>query len=224
MPSPRAHIAKRMERFVGRIILLDAKREWVKGSNRLGVPDNLLELKSAGKIIGYLGMHRRQSLTEKVDVDFAARLQRTVWLVVFLLALPMAGLLSFLLARHLGKPIQALRHGTRQLSDGNYSLRMTPQGRDELGLLTCDFNALAERLQQNEASRKQWIADIAHELRTPLAILRGEIEALQDGINQPNTTTLASLHQEVSHLQRLVGDLYDLSVRQWGAQLSQRNP
>jgi two-component system sensor histidine kinase BaeS len=76
---------------------------------------------------------------------------------------------------------------------------------------------LAERLQQNEASRKQWIADIAHELRTPLAILRGEIEALQDGINQPDASTLASLHQEVSHLQRLVSDLYDLSMSDSGA-------
>lgn len=217
MPPPRVHIAQRMERFVGRIVLLDAKHAVVKGSSRLGVPDNLLELKSAGKTIGYLGMHRRQSLTEKVDVDFAERLQRTVWLVVLLLALPMAGLLSFLLARHLGKPIQALRKGTRQLTDGNYSLRMTPQGRDELGLLTRDFNQLAERLQQNETSRKQWIADIAHELRTPLAILRGEIEALQDGINQSDTATLASLHQEVSHLQRLVSDLYDLSMSDSGA-------
>lgn len=217
MPAPRAHIAQRMERFVGRIVLLDAKRDLVKGSSRLPVPENFLELKSAGKTIGYLGMHRRQSLTEKVDVDFAERLQRTVWLVVLLLALPMAGLLSFLLARHLGKPIQALRNGTRQLTDGNYSLRMTPHGRDELGLLIRDFNQLAERLQQNEAARKQWIADIAHELRTPLAILRGEIEALQDGINQPDIATLASLHQEVGHLQRLVSDLYDLSMSDSGA-------
>ncbi|OQX04244.1 MAG: hypothetical protein BWK73_36930 [Thiothrix lacustris] len=214
---PRSHVVQRMERFMGRIVLLDAKRGVVKGSIRLGVPDDLHELKSQGKTIGYLGMHRRQRLTEKVDVDFADRLQRTLWLVVLLLALPMAGVLSFLLARHLGAPIQALRSGTRQLTDGNYSLRMTPQGRDELGLLTRDFNHLAERLQQNEASRKQWIADIAHELRTPLAILRGEIEALQDGINQPDASTFASLHQEVSHLQRLVSDLYDLSMSDSGA-------
>lgn len=217
MLSPHHHIAQRMEHFIGRIVLLDAQRELVKGSNRLGIPSDLLELTSAGKTIGYLGIHRRQSPTEKVDMDFAARLQRTIWLVVLLLALPMAGLLSFLLARHLGKPIQALRNGTRQLIDGNYTLRMTPRGRDELGLLTRDFNQLAERLQQNETSRKQWIADIAHELRTPLAILRGEIEALQDGINQPDTATLSSLHQEVLHLQRLVGDLYDLSMSDSGA-------
>ncbi|MBJ6609245.1 MAG: HAMP domain-containing protein [Candidatus Thiothrix moscowensis] len=216
LPSPRAHFAQRIERFSGRIVLLDANRNPIKGTLRPEVPENLHELVSNGKIIGYLGMHRRQRLTEKVDVEFADRLQYSLWLIG-LLALPVTGILAFLLARHLSTPIQTLRNGTRQLTDGNYQLRMKPQGRDELALLTRDFNQLAERLQQNEASRKQWIADIAHELRTPLAILRGEIEALQDGINQPDASTFASLHQEVSHLQRLVSDLYDLSMSDSGA-------
>ncbi|MBU0656626.1 MAG: HAMP domain-containing protein [Gammaproteobacteria bacterium] len=216
LPPPRSHIGQRIDRFVGRIVLLDAERKIIKGIDRLGIPDNLHELKSKGKLIGYIGMHRRQRLTEKVDVEFSERLQRSLWLIG-LLVLPITGILAFLLARHLGKPIQALRSGARQLTDGNYSLRMKPQGRDELTLLTHDFNKLAARLQQNEVSRKQWIADIAHELRTPLAILRGEVEALQDGINQPDANTFASLHQEVSHLQRLVDDLYDLSMSDSGA-------
>lgn len=216
LPSPRSHLAQRMDRFVGRIVLLDTERKLVKGTLRLGAPDNLHELKSKGKTIGYLGIYRRQRLTEKVDVEFADRLQRTLW-IIGLLVLPVSGILAFLFARHLGRPIQALRNGARQLTDGNYALRMKAGGRDELADLTRDFNKLAERLQQNEESRKQWIADIAHELRTPLAILRGEIEALQDGINQPDASTFASLHQEVSHLQRLVGDLYDLSMSDSGA-------
>lgn len=216
LPPPRSHIGQRIDRFAGRIVLLDAEHKLIKGISRLGIPKDLHELKLKGNVIGYLGIHRRQRLTEKVDVEFSERLQRTLWLIG-LLALPITGILAFLLARHLGKPIQALRKGTRQLTDGNYALRMKLQGRDELALLTRDFNKLAERLQQNEDSRKQWIADIAHELRTPLAILRGEIEALQDGINQPDATTFASLHQEVSHLQRLVGDLYDLSMSDSGA-------
>ncbi len=216
LPPPRSHVGQRIDRFASRIVLLDAERHSIKGISRLGVPKDLHELKSSGKVIGYLGIHPRQRLTEKVDVEFSERLQYTIWLIG-LLTLPMTGLLAFLLAKHLGRPIQALRSGTRQLTDGNYSLRMKPQGRDELSLLTRDFNKLAERLQQNEESRKQWIADIAHELRTPLAILRGEIEALQDGINQPDASTFASLHQEVTHLQRLVDDLYDLSMSDSGA-------
>jgi two-component system sensor histidine kinase BaeS len=207
---------QRIDRFTSRVVLLDSNRKLLKGNTYLGIPDDLQELKSAGKTIGYLGVHRRQDLTEKVDMEFAERWQHILWLAG-LLALPIAGLLSYLFARHLGRPIQALRNGTKQLTDGNYALRMRQQGQDELGQLTQDVNKLAERLQQNETSRKQWIADIAHELRTPIAILRGEIEALQDGINQPDAQTFNSLHQEVSHLQRLVNDLYELSMSDSGA-------
>ncbi len=213
-PPPPLHA--RIDRFMWRIVLLDSKRQLLLGNPRLGIPEQLHELKSQNKVIGYLGIHPRRSLTEKVDLNFAEHWQHILWLLA-LFSLPITGVLSFQFARHLGRPIQALRSGTRQLADGNYALRMPVQGRDELGQLTRDFNQLAERLQQNEASRKQWIADIAHELRTPLAILRGEIEALQDGINQPDQQTLASLHQEAIHLQRLVDDLYNLSMSDNGA-------
>ena len=215
-PPPHPPMKQRLDRFISRVVLLDSQRKLIKGNERLGTPEALHELTSKEHIIGYLGLHRRQNITEKVDLEFADRWERIIWWVA-LLALPITGILSFLFARHLGRPIQALRAGARQLTDGNYALRMQPSGNDELGQLTHDFNKLAERLQQNEASRKQWIADIAHELRTPLSILRGEIEALQDGINQPDHQTFNSLHQEVSHLQRLVDDLYNLSMSDSGA-------
>jgi len=220
---PRHPTKQRIDRFITRIVLLDSARSLLKGNIYLGIPANLHELKSKGKTIGFLGIHPRQNLTEKVDMEFADRWQHILWLAG-LLALPVTGILSFLFARHLGRPIQALRDGTRQLTDGNYTLRMAQQGHDELGQLTSDFNKLAERLQQNETSRKQWIADIAHELRTPLSILRGEIEALQDGINHPDAQTFTSLHQEVSHLQRLVDDLYDLSMSDSGALSYRKTP
>ena len=223
MPPPRHPLKHRLDRFTSRIVLLDSQRKLLKGNNRFGTPEDLHSLQLQGKTIGYLGLHRRQSLTEKVDVEFADRWQRIVWLVG-LLALPITGILSFLVARHLGRPIQALRAGTQQLTSGNYALRMASSGRDELGQLTHDFNKLAERLQQNETSRKQWIADIAHELRTPLSVLRGEIEALQDGINQPDAQTFNSLHQEVSQLQHLVDDLYNLSMSDSGALSYHKRP
>lgn len=216
LPPPRTRLMQRIDRYISRVVLLDGKRQLIRGTDRLPIPEPLRTLKVNNEIVGYLGLYPRSSLTEKVDVDFAERLQRTLW-IVGLSTLLLASLLALLLSRHLVKPIHRLRQGTRQLTDGNYAMRMPPYGRDELGQLTRDFNQLAERLQQNEASRKQWIADIAHELRTPIAILRGEIEALQDGINQPNTSTLASLHQEVMHLQRLVNDLYELSMSDKGA-------
>ena len=213
---PPPHIQMRIDRYIGRVVLLDAQKQLIRGNPRLELPSNLRPLVVDKQTVGYLGLHPRQRLTEKVDLEFADRLQTTLW-IVGLVMLLVAGTISYYLARQLGRPIQVLRQGTRQLANGNYALRMPLIGHDELTQLTQDFNQLAERLQQNEQSRKQWIADIAHELRTPLAILRGEIEAIQDGINQADAQTLASLHQEAVHLERLVNDLYDLSMSDNGA-------
>jgi two-component system sensor histidine kinase BaeS len=88
---------------------------------------------------------------------------------------------------------------------------------DELGRLARDFNTLALTLEKNEKARRQWVADISHELRTPLAVLRGEVEALQDGVRIPSPDTIRSLHGEVMRLNRLVDDLYQLSMTDLGA-------
>jgi two-component system sensor histidine kinase BaeS len=95
---------------------------------------------------------------------------------------------------------------------------------DELGQLASDFNLLALTLQQNETTRRQWIADISHELRTPLTVLRGEIEALQDGVRPLTAAALASLHGETLRLGRLVDDLYQLSLSDLGALQYRKEP
>ncbi|HPY42607.1 MAG TPA: ATP-binding protein, partial [Thiolinea sp.] len=75
---------------------------------------------------------------------------------------------------------------------------------------------LAESLQRHQEQRAQWIADISHELRTPLAVLRSEIEAIQDGIRSPTPERIRSLHVEVLSLGKLVDDLHQLSMSDAG--------
>ena len=89
--------------------------------------------------------------------------------------------------------------------------------KDELGQLAVDFNNLAATLESNENSRKKWIADISHELRTPLTILRGEVEAIKDGVHQESSKVIESLHAEILHIQNIVNDLYELSLSDLGA-------
>ena len=129
----------------------------------------------------------------------------------------MSLVISFPLTIHLLRPIKAMTEGTRKLIAGCFKTRIPVTTSDELGVLSKDFNSLATTLEKNEKNRKQWVADISHELRTPLAILRGEIEALQDGVRQPNTHTFNGLHGEVMHLERMVSDLYELSMSDIGA-------
>src|SRR5690606_28378472 len=71
--------------------------------------------------------------------------------------------------------------------------------------------------EANEKVRMSLVADISHELRTPMAVLQGEIEALTDGLRQPTPDTLQSLKQEVLHLNQLIDDLYMLSLADAGA-------
>lgn len=201
-----------------RTILHDSNKAYVQGWRRAAQqPELLYPLKQGDKIIGYLGLYKRQPANNsEEDKRFFSALNKTL-LLVGLLTLLSSFLIAFLLSRKLVKPIHSLRRSSNELASGNYATRIKVHNHDELGLLSHDFNRLAETLQEHEKSRRQWIMDIAHELRTPLSILRGEIEAIQDGISEADPQTIQSLHQETLHLQRLVEDLYTLSVSDSGS-------
>ena len=108
------------------------------------------------------------------------------------------------------------RSAANAIARGEQSRRAPVGSSDELGDLAASFNQMAEALARQEATRQRFIADVAHELRTPLAVLQAEIEALQDGITQPNSERLASLHEETALLNRLVEDLRTLSLADGG--------
>lgn len=200
-----------------RTVLLDANHQLVQGIQLKDPSDLEYRLELNQQVIGYLGLYQRTGFNESSeDAKFLEKQNRTLFIIA-LMTLLGSMLVAFLLARQLVRPIQRLRHSTSELADGNYAIRIAELGHDELGQLSSDFNQLAQRLQANEQARQQWIQDIAHELRTPLSILRGEIEAIQDGINQADEQTIYSLHQEALHLQHLVEDLYTLSMSDSGA-------
>jgi two-component system, OmpR family, sensor histidine kinase BaeS len=121
------------------------------------------------------------------------------------------------LAYWLSRRVRALVHLTNALIRGDYTVRLAPRGQDELAQLARDFNTLAATLAAAQEARRAWIADIAHELRTPLAVLRAEIESLQDGVRPLNQDNVASLAHETGRLTRLVDDLHTLSLSDRGA-------
>lgn len=124
-----------------------------------------------------------------------------------IVVLALLGLAAWIFARHLLAPIRDLRRGARRIAEGRFDTRVPVRRADELGELARHFNAMAERLAQGEESRRAWIADASHELRTPLAVLRAEIEALQDGVRTADAATFARLHKQVKQLATLVDDL-----------------
>jgi signal transduction histidine kinase len=128
----------------------------------------------------------------------------------------LALLVGVIVARRITQPLREIESAASAVARGDSSRRAVVKGNDELGELAASFNTMAESLAAQERTRQQFIADIAHELRTPLAVLQGEIEALQDGVTQPNKERLESLHEEAQLLTRLVDDLRTLSLADAG--------
>ncbi|WP_228339799.1 ATP-binding protein [Marinobacter sp. F3R08] len=115
-------------------------------------------------------------------------------------------------ARWFLNPIHRVMNAARQLAAGHYEVSVPVKGRNELSELAINFNHLARTLARNEQLRRQWIVDISHELRTPIAVLGGEVEAIIDGIRQPTPERMAALHGEIDALGKLVNDLHLLSL------------
>jgi two-component system sensor histidine kinase BaeS len=202
--------------FERRVLLLDAARQPLFGpAERAGEVD-LRPLRLEGKTVGYLGLMPRQSAYDVHQLSFVRQQKLTLTLIAGVTLL-ISALIALPLAQRLVRPIKALVAATRRLAAGEYGTRVPVAGTDELGQLARDFNSLALTLEKNEQARRQWVADISHELRTPLSVLRGEIEALQDGVRPTTAETLHSLHAEALHLGRLVDDLYQLSLSDLGA-------
>lgn len=168
------------------------------------------------KVVGYLALPPKNKLTRDFDVAFAKSQQKT-WTIIFMISFLVTIVVSILLSKYLIKKIATLAKATSQLAKGDFSIKLIPQGHDELAELARHFNHLATALDESDKSRKQWIADTSHELRTPLAIIKGEIEALQDGIRNVTPASLQSLADEIEHLQKLINDLGQLSQMDIGA-------
>jgi len=199
-----------------RLLLLDANRAVLIGSHDSAARAVLKPIDSEKRIIGYLGyvprIERLQSL-ERVYLRRQHQAFAAVAVGMVLAALALGAGLAYWLSRR----VRALVHTTHALIRGDYTARVEPRGHDELALLARDFNTLAATLAAAQQARRAWIADIAHELRTPLSVLRGEIESLQDGVRPLNQDNVASLAHETTRLTRLVEDLHTLSLSDQGA-------
>jgi signal transduction histidine kinase len=120
-------------------------------------------------------------------------------------------LVSLLLRRTL-RPVRVLTTAARHLGDGDLSQRVPESGHDELGLLSDTFNTMAEGLEKAEKQRRNLMADVAHELRTPIFNIQGRLEAIADGVFEPDADTINSIHQQVKHLNNLVEDVRTLAL------------
>lgn len=153
-----------------------------------------------------------------LDVREQQYLERTnlALLVSALGAVVIALLLSLVLARTLTHPVRDLRNAIRAMAQGTLGVAVPVRSRDELGQLTTAFNQMSADLARANQARRQMTADIAHDLRTPLSVIKGYCEGLRDGVLKPTPNTFQTMYQEAEHLSLLVEDLRTLSLADAG--------
>lgn len=127
-------------------------------------------------------------------------------------------------ARRLGLPLRDLIRAADRVESGDYSVRVPVRGPRDLRVLGRSFNEMAERLEQTERQRRNLVADLAHELRTPVAVIQGNLEALLDGVYPADAAHLSPVLEEVGLLSRLIEDLRTLSEAETGTLALHREP
>jgi signal transduction histidine kinase len=120
--------------------------------------------------------------------------------------------------------VRALTSATERIAAGRLDQRVPVRTKDELGQLAHSFNQMADALARDQQLRRNMIADVAHELRTPLSVIQGNLEAMLDGLLEPSPQEIAVLHDETALLSRLVADLRLLSLAESGQLKLERAP
>lgn len=179
-------------------------------------PDGSTQIMNAGQPVGRFSVEPSNDITlMSAQINF---MQSVNW--GLLLAGGLAGLaavvLTFVLSRRIVHPVAELTNAARELENGDLSQRVNAPLHGEIGKLAHAFNAMAETLSRTETARRNMVSDVAHELRSPLTNIRGYLEAIQDGILQPDRALIDLIYEEAILLNNIVQDLQELALAEAG--------
>ena len=234
-PAQVQAVLEQAGRLSGRRIILQDPNGEVAGDSHLGIdPRRQRPTTESGPVPILVAGREVWSLFVATDTDpdgipepAVASLVSTVnesliWTGVAAGALGV--LLVSILSRRLLSPITTLGEVAQHLGSGDFSKRAPTEGAGELRQLSLTFNSMAANLEDAERQRRNLVADVAHELRTPVSNIQGYLEALKDGLLQPDEATIATIHGQVIHLGHLVEDLRLLAQAEAGALQLNRIP
>lgn len=193
------------------IVILDAQQKVLYGLNRQNRPLLRSPIEIRGQTVGYLAIPAIGRVPEGLERIFQERQTRRFMITALLVALGAIAFAWIFSARFL-KPINDISAAVQDLAKGDRHIQLDTMRGSELARLRQDVLHLAQQLKEHETRQEQWLLDIAHELRTPMTVLRGEVEAMIDGVRQADIETLDSLLDEIKHISRLIDDLNELST------------
>ena len=198
----------------GRIVF-DTSDTQVSGSLTATELSSAIQLKNNGTLVGYLLPESAMMYSTADEQFLLSRLTRAA-LVAGLVGAGLALPLAFFLTYQLMHPVRTLTQAARMIEKGDFSQQVPVHGKDELAQLSTTFNNMADSLQKAQESRRAMTADIAHELRTPLAVQLAHLEALQDGIYPLAKENLLPILEQNQMLNHLVEDLRTLTLADAG--------
>jgi len=198
------------ERFVGRTL----NESDLAGGQTIRLPAGEL-----WTVVPYRTLAGRDAL----EHAFLRTTQTAMWLSG-LAAGGAALVLSLLLVRQTTNPLRELEAASQRIARGHFDEHVEVRSSDEVGRLAGAFNEMAKSLKDSEEGKRRMIADISHDLRTPLAAMRSGLEGLRDGLVAPTPEAFAALHDRVLLLTRLVTDLHQLALADAGQLSIERAP
>ena len=174
----------------------------------LGERDAIIELKAKGTPIGYLVI---TAYSLPVRLGLARAILIPIGVISFILAVFLV-IVSILLIRRFVNPLAEVIYAARAVADGKLDTRIPTKGPQDLRSLSNSFNDMASSLERSDRERRSMLADIAHELRTPLSVIRGRLEGIVDGIYPENGPQVSMALEQTYILGRLVEDLRLLTL------------
>jgi signal transduction histidine kinase len=170
----------------------------------------LLPIQADARTIGYLGLGPAQPQEPPEPPSFVAFLGRVLLSVAIITGISSI-IFGIVMSRSLTAPLNNLAAAAQAIGARNLSQRVEEKGSDELRAVARSFNEMAATLEQAEQLRRNLLADVAHELRTPLSILQGNLRAILDEVYPLDQTEMARLYEHTRFLSRLVNDLHELA-------------
>lgn len=172
-------------------------------------------LRFEGKTVAWLKSLPVRHFKDTMETQVSrTQFERSLWLggISLIISFMVSYGLSIFLLRRTREVISAIH----RMSSGDYDIHLVDDSKDEMGTLMRDVNQLAHILHSSMLSRKTWLANISHDMRTPLTVLTGEIQAIKDGVRQFDMDRLRSIEQEVDQLRKFTDDIYELSLSDIG--------
>lgn len=165
----------------------------------------------AGKKVGILFTGPLLGQFTEIEARLLSSVRRTVAYAA-VISLGMALGIGFILLRVITSPFEKLTEATQAISSGDLTRPVPVTGDDEIGRLARVLEELRVGLSRSEKARRRMLADIAHELRNPLAIIRAKVEAMLDGVQPANEENLVTVNERLLHLSQLVDELQDIAL------------